>query len=79
MTFNDLRLSEPIIKALNKLGYTQPTPIQEKAIPSILEGRDIFGCAQTGTGKTGAFSLPIIQRLIKNNASKEINTTKNFV
>ena len=63
MTFKDLKLSEPILRALEDVGYKIPTPIQQQAIEPILNGRDIFGCAQTGTGKTGAFSLPILQRL----------------
>lgn len=63
MTFEQLQLIPPILKALAKENYTQPTPIQEQAIPPALEGRDLFGCAQTGTGKTAAFSLPIVQRL----------------
>ncbi|AEI46413.1 DEAD/DEAH box helicase [Paenibacillus mucilaginosus] len=63
MTFQQLELIPPIIKALAKENYTQPTPIQEQAIPPVLAGRDLFGCAQTGTGKTAAFLLPIIQLL----------------
>jgi ATP-dependent RNA helicase RhlE len=63
MTFNDLKLKPEILKALSKENYTAPTPIQEQAIPVVLAGRDLFGCAQTGTGKTAAFSLPIIQLL----------------
>lgn len=63
MTFSDLKITEPLVMALNKLGYTQPTPIQQQSIPAILNGKDIFGCAQTGTGKTAAFSLPILQLL----------------
>lgn len=63
MTFNDLNLIPSILKALQKENYTTPTPIQQQAIPAALEGRDVLGCAQTGTGKTAAFSLPIIQRL----------------
>ncbi|WP_426450350.1 DEAD/DEAH box helicase [Paenibacillus sp. S-38] len=63
MTFQQLQLIPPIIKALAKENYTQPTPIQEQAIPPVLAGRDLFGCAQTGTGKTAAFLLPIIQLL----------------
>jgi ATP-dependent RNA helicase RhlE len=63
MTFNDLNLSPSILKALSKENYTTPTPIQEQSIPAVLEGRDLLGCAQTGTGKTAAFSLPIIQLL----------------
>jgi len=63
MTFNELNLIEQIQRAVQDEGYTNPTPIQEAAIPSLLEGRDLLGCAQTGTGKTAAFALPIIQRL----------------
>ncbi len=63
MTFNSLDLIEPIIKAVDQQGYKAPTPIQEQSIPLILEGKDILGCAQTGTGKTAAFSIPIIQLL----------------
>ena len=65
MTFQDLNLTPEILKALSEEGYTQPTPIQSKAIPIVLEGRDLLGCAQTGTGKTAAFSIPIIQLLDK--------------
>ncbi|MEP6726331.1 MAG: DEAD/DEAH box helicase [Bacteroidota bacterium] len=61
MSFNQLQLIEPILKALSKEGYTNPTPIQEKSIPIILEKRDLLGCAQTGTGKTAAFTIPILQ------------------
>lgn len=64
--FSDLKLLEPLLKALNETGYTTPTPIQLAAIPSLLEGRDLLGCAQTGTGKTAAFALPILQRLAMN-------------
>ncbi|MES2836563.1 MAG: DEAD/DEAH box helicase [Bacteroidota bacterium] len=65
MSFTNLKLIEPLILALDKKGYTEPSPIQQQSIPPILEGRDIFGCAQTGTGKTAAFSLPILQLLTK--------------
>ena len=61
MSFNDLQLIEPVLQALGKEGYTNPTPIQEKSIPVILQKRDLLGCAQTGTGKTAAFVLPILQ------------------
>jgi ATP-dependent RNA helicase RhlE len=61
--FNDFGLAQPILKALVAEGYTQPTPIQAQAIPYVLEGRDLCGIAQTGTGKTAAFALPILQRL----------------
>ncbi|RLJ31571.1 ATP-dependent RNA helicase RhlE [Chryseobacterium sp. 7] len=66
MNFTDLNLIEPIAKAIQEQGYTTPTPIQERSIPDILEGRDFLGCAQTGTGKTAAFSIPILQNLSKN-------------
>ncbi len=63
MTFQELRLAEPIVRAVADEGYTTPTPIQTKAIPVALEGKDILGCAQTGTGKTAAFALPVLHRL----------------
>ena len=63
MTFQDLGLIGPILRALAGLGYERPSPIQEKAIPPALAGRDVLGCAQTGTGKTCAFAAPILQRL----------------
>ena len=63
MNFQDLGLISPILKALDKKNYTEPTPIQEQAIPKALNTRDILGVAQTGTGKTAAFSIPIIQLL----------------
>ena len=68
MLFTDLKLIKPILDALKTEGYTQPTPIQEKAIPSILEGRDLLGTAQTGTGKTAAFAIPILQNLAEKNS-----------
>jgi ATP-dependent RNA helicase RhlE len=61
VSFNNLQLIEPVLQALNKEGYTHPTPIQEKSIPVILQKRDLLGCAQTGTGKTAAFVIPILQ------------------
>ena len=67
MNFTDLKLIEPIAKALQEEGYTQPTPIQQKAIPNILQGRDLLGTAQTGTGKTAAFAIPILQNLTEKN------------
>lgn len=63
MLFEDLSLSKSIQKAVFELGYTEATPIQEKAIPIVLAGQDLIGCAQTGTGKTGAFAIPIIHQL----------------
>ncbi|NHM07957.1 DEAD/DEAH box helicase [Flavobacterium sp. CYK-4] len=63
MLFEDLSLSKSIQRAVAEEGYTQPTPIQEQAIPIVLDGRDLVGCAQTGTGKTAAFAIPIIHQL----------------
>ena len=63
MRFEDLGLGPELLRAIEESGYTQPTPIQERAIPSVLEGKDVMCCAQTGTGKTAAFALPILQRL----------------
>lgn len=63
MTFTDLNIMPAILKALVKENYTSPTPIQEQSIPAVLAGRDLLGCAQTGTGKTAAFAIPIIQLL----------------
>lgn len=64
--FADIALVEPLQRAVRESGYTTPTPIQIEAIPPLLEGRDLLGCAQTGTGKTAAFALPILQRLAAN-------------
>ncbi|HEY5411699.1 MAG TPA: DEAD/DEAH box helicase, partial [Caulobacteraceae bacterium] len=62
-TFADLGLSPEVLKAVADTGYTIPTPIQEQAIPIVLQGRDVLGIAQTGTGKTAGFTLPMIDRL----------------
>jgi ATP-dependent RNA helicase RhlE len=75
MTFEELNIIEPILKALIEEGYEIPTPIQQEAIPVILNDSDILGCAQTGTGKTAAFSIPILQKLygnVKRGRNKEI-------
>jgi len=61
VSFNNLQLIEPVLQALSKEGYTNPTPIQQKSIPIILQKRDLLGCAQTGTGKTAAFVIPVLQ------------------
>jgi ATP-dependent RNA helicase RhlE len=61
VSFNNLQLIEPVLKALSHEGYTKPTPIQEQAIPVVLQRRDLLGCAQTGTGKTAGFAIPILQ------------------
>jgi len=63
MTFKDLEIIQPILQALEAEGYTHPTPIQQQAIPILLKGKDLLGCAQTGTGKTAAFAIPIIQKI----------------
>lgn len=63
MTFSDLNLIPPLLKAAHDAGYETPSPIQQQAIPPVLTGRDLLGCAQTGTGKTAAFAMPILQRL----------------
>ena len=63
MTFENLNLIEPILKALQEEGYSTPTPIQEKSIPILLQGKDLLGCAQTGTGKTAALTIPILQKI----------------
>src|SRR3546814_4152769 len=63
MSFSTLGLAEPLVRALEAKGYDTPTPIQQQAIPTLLEGRDLLGIAQTGTGKTAAFVLPSLQRL----------------
>ncbi len=78
MTFNDLGLIDPILHALNEEGYINPTPIQQAAIPILLKGNDLIGCAQTGTGKTAAFAIPILQQLAalqtKGGMAKDIKT-----
>ena len=72
MTFEQLDLISPILKALQEEGYTSPTPIQEQSIPIVLKGKDLLGCAQTGTGKTAAFSIPILQKLYKSEKNRGI-------
>lgn len=67
MSFDNLNIIDPILKALKKEGYITPTSIQEKAIPLLLQGKDLLGCAQTGTGKTAAFAIPIMQGLYDEN------------
>src|SRR5947208_1270236 len=70
MKFNELELIAPILKALETEGYEQPTPIQEQSIPHLLKGKDLLGCAQTGTGKTAAFAIPILQLLHQQHAER---------
>jgi len=71
VSFNNLQLIEPVLQALSKEGYTHPTPIQEKSIPVILQKRDLLGCAQTGTGKTAAFVIPILQLMYQQHQQME--------
>ncbi len=65
MTFTNFGLSQPLLRAVAEEGYSTPTPIQDQAIPHVLAGKDLLGCAQTGTGKTAAFALPILERLLQ--------------
>ena len=70
MAFAQLQLSAPLARAVAEMGYESMTPIQAQAIPVVLQGRDVMGAAQTGTGKTAAFALPLLQRMLKHeNAS----------
>ncbi len=81
MTFKELNIIDPILKALSTEGYETPTPIQTKAIPSLLLGKDLLGVAQTGTGKTAAFAIPILQQLYqqKNTGQKQNKTIKALI
>jgi ATP-dependent RNA helicase RhlE len=80
MSFENLKLIEPILRALKTEGYTTPTPIQEQAIPIILQNKDLLGCAQTGTGKTAAFAIPILQLLYQDRLQhKEQKTIKALI
>ncbi len=79
MPFKKLNIIEPILKALHAEGYEKPTPIQEQAIPVILQKKDLLGCAQTGTGKTAAFALPIIQMLHDKPHSEKHRTIRSLI
>src|SRR3569833_2754504 len=80
MSFENLKLIEPILRALKTEGYTTPTPIQEQSIPIILQQRDLLGTAQTGTGKTAAFAIPILQLLYNDRLQhKEQKTIKTLI
>ena len=72
MPFKDLQLSEPVLRGVQSAGYTDPTPIQLRAIPAVLSGGDLIASAQTGTGKTAAFALPILSRLGKHAARPRV-------
>src|SRR5579872_1312902 len=75
MNFSELGLSAEVLKAVADAGYTAPTPIQEQAIPYVLMGRDVLGCAQTGTGKTASFTLPMIDILASGRARARMPRT----
>ena len=79
MTFKELKISEPLLKALAEKGYTQPTPIQEQAILPALANHDILGLAQTGTGKTAAFTLPIIEQILQDNTQSKKRNIKALI
>lgn len=79
MLFSELNLIAPILKALETEGYVQPTPIQEQSIPSILQKRDLLGCAQTGTGKTAAFAIPMLQLLNEPHANSKHRIIKALI
>ncbi len=80
MTFTNIGLVKPLLKALEAEGYTHPTPIQQQAIPILLKGKDLLGSAQTGTGKTAAFAIPILQQIyLKNNKEKGRRTIKALI
>lgn len=79
MTFSELNLISPILKALETEGYKNPTPIQEQSIPILLQGKDLLGCAQTGTGKTAAFAIPILQLLDAAHAERNHKAIKVLV
>ncbi|MEG2045038.1 MAG: DEAD/DEAH box helicase, partial [Clostridia bacterium] len=70
MNFKQLGIIDPILKAVEELGYETPSEIQLEAIPYLIDNRDLLGCAQTGTGKTAAFAIPILQKLSKTKVAK---------
>ncbi len=79
MTFASLGLIEPLLRTLESLDYTTPTPVQAKAIPAVLKGRDLMAAAQTGTGKTAGFALPLLQRLTQEGAPVTSNSVRALV
>src|SRR5690554_508630 len=79
MQFESLNIIEPILKALQQEGYTTPTPIQAQAIPIVLKGTDLLGCAQTGTGKTAAFAVPILQLLSQTKAYGRVKPIRSLI
>src|ERR1700677_3585708 len=79
MTISQINLIAPILKALETEGYTQPTHIQEQSLPLLLERKDLLGCAQTGTGKTAAFAIPILQILHQEHAERTHKNIKTLI
>ena len=79
MKFEELPLAQPLQRAVRTVGYENPTPIQEQSIPSLLEGKDLLGIAQTGTGKTAAFALPILQRLLDSGKFRQPKTCRALI
>ena len=79
MRFTDFPLCAPVLRAVFDSGYETPSPIQERAIPAVLDGSDVLGCAQTGTGKTAAFALPILHNLFANKKAKPTNKPRCLV
>jgi ATP-dependent RNA helicase RhlE len=79
MPFKSLQIIEPILKALEEEGYTIPTPIQSQAVPIVLQGNDLLGCAQTGTGKTAAFAIPILQLLYANKINERKRRIRSLI
>src|SRR5437016_796704 len=79
MPFKSLNIIEPILKSLQEEGYTIPTPVQTQAIPVVLKGKDLLGCAQTGTGKTAAFAIPILQLLSTNNTHNKKRKIRSLI
>lgn len=79
MTFEQLEVCAPILKALHKQGYSTATPIQEKSIPIVLQGRDLLACAQTGTGKTAAFSVPMLQLMAENPTQHKMRKIRGLI
>ena len=77
--FQTLGLIEPLLKAIQEEGYTTPTTIQAESIPIVLQGKDLLGCAQTGTGKTAAFTLPILQLLVKNKTGERRKKIRSLI
>lgn len=78
MSFKSLGLIEPLLQSINELGYKEPSPIQDQAIPQILSGKDVLASAQTGTGKTASFVLPLLQKLSSKPRAKAIGHMRSF-